>query len=117
MKAALANRKSGKLNCNALRIPVNSDLNLQAWKKYLDWHKDERLIKYLTYGFPLGMVGLKPNQHVVENHFSAKAYPDAVSKFLQAEVKRGAMMGPFEELPYSCCHMSPLMSRPKDVDA
>ena len=50
------------------------------------------------------------------NHASALTYPTHVSKFLRKEVELGAMCGPFNELSFKRCHVSPLTSRPKDED-
>ena len=38
----------------------------------------------------------------------------AVKDFLHEETTTGAMMGPFRGLTWHDCHVSPLMSRPKD---
>ena len=51
---------------------------------------------------------------LVTNHFSAKEYPKQVQSFLQQEIDRGAIMGPFDTPPHPDLHCSPLLTRPKD---
>ena len=40
-----------------------------------------------------------------------------MQEFLDKEVQLGVMWGPFDSLPLGECHVSPLMSRPKDGDS
>ena len=110
---ARAVHKSGKKNCDGLRVPIWSDLNIRAWEKYVPSHGDGRLIDFLRYGFPLGLIDRSLNRTEVVNHHSAVAYPDAISNYIHKEIKLGAMLGPYEALPCGDCHVSPLMTRPK----
>ena len=102
--------QSGKPNCDSVRIPLYSTLDIEAWNKYLPLHNDGRLIEFLNYDFPLGVQG----SVLVKNHPLALAFPTHVSEFLRKEVQLGAMLGPLDDIPFQQCHCSPLMGRPKD---
>ena len=107
-------RQSGRSSCDGLRIPLRLDINVQAWEKYTLVHRDPRLVQFLTYGFPLGMVSDPLNRSEIKNPYSAKAYPAAIRKYLSKEIQLGAILGPYAQLPSKECHLSSLMSRPKD---
>ena len=77
-------------------------------------HGDARLIDFLIYDL-LDMAGKRPDQKSAANH-SAQSYLRKVKKFLQKEIKLGAMIGPLNKLLFQCRHVSPLMSRPTDID-
>ena len=116
LEAAVRITHSGKHNCDGLRIPIWSDLNLNTWASLLSEYQDARLLQFLTYGFPLGTKVETLNRTHVTNHFSAVAFPDQVEKFLRKERKLGAILGPFTSWPVAGCHVSPLMTRPKCGD-
>ena len=116
LEAAVRIAHSGKYNCDGLRIPIWSDLNLNTWASLLPEYQDARLLQFLTYGFPLGTKAETLNRTHVTNHFSAVAFPDQVKKFLHKERKLGAILGPFTSWPIDGCHVSPLMTRPKCGD-
>ena len=116
LEAAVRIAHSGKYNCDGLRIPIWSDLNLKTLASLLPEYQDARLLQFLTYGFPLGTKAETLNRTHVKNHFSAVAFPDQVDKFLQKERKLGAILGPFTSWPVDGCHVSPLMTRPKSGD-
>ena len=49
------------------------------------------------------------------NHHSARAYPDAVTDYIKKEKELSALVGPFEDPPFTpWCKVSPLMTRPKN---
>ena len=106
---------TGKPNYKAARIPVKSDLNLEAWEDCLRDYPDKRLFQYLKFGFPLSMK--EPNElsnTQVVNHYSALQYPEQVLQYLNKEREWGAILGPFDHPPTDHFHCSPLLSRPKD---
>lgn len=41
-------------NCITVRIPLDSDLNIQAWREELNQYHDKTLCDYLEFGWPLG---------------------------------------------------------------
>ena len=77
----------------------------------------KRILQYLKFGFPLSLNDkTRLNSQHVTNHYSALAYPEAVSEYLLKEVGLGAMLGPFDTIDSTDIHCSPLLTRPKDFD-
>ena len=103
-------------NCNGARIPVSFHMNLNKWAEYVDCYKDRQLLQYLVYGFPLGRISEGPNRERVENHASAIEYGEDINQYLQKEIKLDAILGPLDQWPVPGCHVSPLMTRPKDIN-
>ena len=65
-------KQSGLPNYRQVRVPLNSGLCIEAWKKYLLEYKNQKLIQYLQFGFPLSIS--QPDlldNHNATNHFSA----------------------------------------------
>ena len=48
---------------------------------------------------------------------SAQCYPDHVRHYLQTETHGQAMLGPFNDLPFTWAQVCPLMTRPKRTPA
>ena len=70
-----------------------------------------------VFGFPLSIIKLDSLKNTdVTNHFSALQYPKAVTDYLYKEVKLGAILGRFDNIPYHKFHCSPLLTRPKELD-
>ena len=46
-------RSSAMPNFMKVRIPVQTQLNVEAWKKYLDLYRDKQLINLIQFGFLL----------------------------------------------------------------
>ena len=110
-------KESGVPNYRLARIPIHSDLRIEAWERHLQGYPDTRLIHYLKYGFPLS---IKSHDKLpiteVRNHFSAIAHSQAVEEYLTKEISAGAILGPFGIDLAHGIHSSPLLTRPKDVD-
>ena len=108
---------TGLPNYRQVRLQVHSDLNIQAWERLLENSPNTRLLDYLKFGFPLSLYNHESlaNKDVV-NHFSALQYPSAVTEYLHKEVNSGAILGPFDDIPYHEFHCFPLLTRPKDID-
>ena len=47
---------TGLPNYRMTFIPIKSGLHLQAWRNHLVDYPDQRLIQYLTFGFPLSVM-------------------------------------------------------------
>ena len=90
-------KDSGKLNFLGCRIPLTSQLKLQAWQEMLVGYWDVQLIHLLTFGFPLDY----NRNYTLDkgNHSSAVQYPDHVDAYLEAETGHGAILGPFAKNP------------------
>ena len=115
-KAAEHIRRSGVYNCDGARIPVASHMNLNKWAEYVDCYKDRRLLQFSVYGFPLGRISEGPNRETVDNHASAIEYREDINQYLRKEIRLDAILGPLDQWTVPGCPVSPLMTRPKDID-
>ena len=107
---------TGLPNYRLARFPIQSGLNLDAWRHHLEGYYNERLIEYLTYGFPLSLQDKAClNNTVVANHYSAKQFPADIKSYLDKEISLGTILGPFPEVTFNKFHCSPLLTRPKDM--
>ena len=98
----------GVSNYISARIPIKSDLNLDAWEHHLQDYPDKRLLQYLKFGFPLYLK--KPDElrnTQIVNHYSALQYPDQVLQYIDKEINLGAILGPCSHLPSNHFHCSP----------
>ena len=86
------------------RIPVESQLNIQAWESLLEGYWDKQLLECLKFGFPLGFNRTCPLNHDKDNHKSAVLFPDHVKKYIEDEQKFGAIIGPFQKSPIENLH-------------
>ena len=72
-------RQSGLPKYKQARVPLNSGLRIEAWKKYLSKYEDQKLVQYLQFGFPLSITQSKVlYNHNVKNHYSALQFQDEV---------------------------------------
>ena len=96
------------------RIPIKSGLNIDTWHRHLVDYPDNRLVEYLTYGFPLSITDSdRLCNHNISNHYSAIQFPTSIDQYLQKETDLGAMLGPFDHIDAPFYHCSPLLTRPK----
>ena len=115
--AASVIENCGLPNYKGARFPVHSNLNIDAWRRYLADYHDKRLLQYLTFGFPLSISPQSSlNNTVVTNHHSALQFHEAVDQYLSKEINLGAILGPFKEIKHPNLHCSPLLTRPKDAN-
>ena len=103
MEVSRAIRETGMPNYRMARYPIKSDLNIDAWAKYLEDYSNKKLVQYLTHGFPLSIINPDSlgNKHIT-NHFSALQFSEAVDQYLQKEIQLGAMLGAFDHI--DCTH-------------
>ena len=114
---AIVIHSTGLPNYRQARLPVHSNLNIEAWERLLINSPNTRLLDYLKFGFPLSLFNHESlhNREIV-NHFSALQHPKAVIEYLHKEVDLGAILGPFDNIPHHEFHCSPLLTRPKDLN-
>ena len=92
-------------------MPVQSDLNISAWRKYepIIAQKDKTLVDQLQCGFTMG---IDRSVHVdvpVTNHPSAREHYKVIDEFLIKHHASGAILGPYKSNPFSVhVHPSPL---------
>ena len=86
---------------------------MKTWEYHLSGYPDKRILQYLRYAFPLSLTeNVQLNSQHVTNHYSALAYPEAVTEYLLKEVRLGAMLGPFDKIDSQDIYCSPLLTRP-----
>ena len=102
-----------KPNYMQARLPVNSQLKVDAWKRHLNGYWDEQLVHLIEYGFPLDFNRNCPLINETANHKSATDFPSDIDAYIEEELKYDALLGPFKQHPIPSGHCSPFMSRPK----
>ena len=109
-------KHSGQPNYISARIQVPTELNIANWRAICGNYKDQLLLDYLEFGFPL-CVNRDELQFStqVENHPSAVNFPSDVDTYFQKELSHKAIVGAFHHFPFPV-HFSPLLSRPKPDD-
>ena len=93
---------------------VQSNLNIEIWKKNLKDYYDRDICQYLLYGRPANFTGTRPPEPTYKNHASATLHASQLDKFIKKEVSLGAMIGPLDKAPLApWTQTSPIMTRPK----
>ena len=108
-------RATGLQNHMGARVPLDSEINIGAWRDLatLD-REDQQLIDLIQFGFPLGYNGPAMHTSAPINHQSAFQYPTHISDFIREELDHGALIGPLHEPMFTQWqHISPMMTRPK----
>lgn len=116
MKAVYeAIRSTGLPNALENRQYISSGLKIQNWRALATGHHDDSwLIELLQFGSLLQYTGPPPTPLCIDNHSSARAYPEHVRKYIEKELSEGALIGPLSSHPFpSAPHVNPIMSRPK----
>ena len=63
-------RSTGLPNYKAARIPIKSDLNVDAWESQLRDYSDKRILQYMKFGFPLPLTRASElHNKEVTNHY------------------------------------------------
>ena len=84
------------------RSPVQSNLNIDAWKKYASIIDpvDPTLIPQLEFGFSMAIDFSHDIQVPVTNHPSARHEPAVIDEFIIKHCNSGALLGPFKQNPF-----------------
>ncbi|CAH1257542.1 Hypp1851 [Branchiostoma lanceolatum] len=101
---------SGDFNFRGLRIPVNSNLNISAWRAALSQYHDAVVADFLEFGWPVGYTAATIPRSTLRNHPSASEHSDAVEDYLEKEIRLGATHGPFFDTPFEHFACSPLQT-------
>ena len=112
IRSHLLIRASGIPNYLGCRIPVQSHLNIENWKRYLVNYWDQQITDLLQYGFPLDFDRNCPLMATETNHTSALQNNSHVWEYIREELQFEAILGPFSSKPIDM-HVSPLMIRDK----
>ena len=109
-------KASGVPNHGGMRVPLPSTFDLEYISREISGYHDQKLLDYLTFGFPLG---LDPDIHIIsdnnDNHAPAVRHAEAIDAYIAVEKGHGALFGPFESEPHPEFTWSPLMTHPKGV--
>ena len=106
-------RATNKPNYMEARLPVDSQLKVDAWKRHLGNYWDKQLLQLLEFGFPLDFNRNCLLRHEPGNHKSATEFPRDVDAYIAEELKYDALLGPFDTHPIASGHCSPFMTRAK----
>ena len=108
-------KSTGLPNAMSARVPLPTTLNVEAWRRNINAIGGRpNILDFIVYGFPLGYLGPITDSVGVDNHPSAMQFPRQVQQFIDKEIDKGGVIGPFDDPPFHpWCHVSPLMSRPK----
>ena len=107
-------RNSGVPNHMGVRRPVPSDMKCDAWEHMLSGYADAEIVDFLRFGWPVAYTAPTIPTPTFKNHASATRFPDAIDKFIEKELSKNALLGPFIHPPFdSWTQISPLMTRDK----
>ena len=106
-------RRTNKPNFMLARIPVRSQLNVEAWCEHLGEYWDQQLLQLIRFGFPLDFNRACNITNEPGNHKSAVDYPKDINAYIAEEKQYDAIIGPFNENPIYGGHSSPFMTRAK----
>ena len=108
-------RKKGYPNMFGARIPVKSRWNIKLLEHKLQGYHDKQIIEGLKFGWPTGRLPSLPDPEVTfKNHKGATDYTQALREYINKEKTKGAIIGPFKEIPFQDrVGISPLSTRPK----
>ena len=108
---------SNKFNFELCRIPINNRLNMAFLRHMLSDYKDFQVCDLLEFGFPLGCsedIKDLPSSLKVKNHKGAREFPSEIQSYLESEISRGTVLGPFNNNPFETkLFLSPLNTVPK----
>ena len=109
----LATVVAGDFNYRAARVPVPSEMDIDAWRRNLEGYEDMAIVDFLEYGWPAACdvgAGFIPTWH---NHPTALNFEADVDYYVEVERGHSAIMGPFDGMPFTSMQVSPLMTRLK----
>ena len=111
--------KSKKFNFEGCRIPVNTRMNMEFIRSWLQDYEDYRVCDFLEFGFPIGAKDIssllsdinKKDLWKFKNHKGANDFPEEINRYFQKEIASNAIIGPFKSNPFSSgIKISPLNS-------
>ena len=105
---------SNAYNKDVCKIQVNNKWNFHLLEQLLVQYEDRYIVQYLKYGWPVERDDNVPLEMAGINHKGATEFQDHVDKYIEKELSLGAMIGPFEKIPFKCAvGISPLSTRAK----
>ena len=70
-------------------------------------------MNFLRYGWPSSFHNQKPLMSTLKNHSSGLSYPRHIEHYIEKEISKQALIGPFSYPPIIPLHVSPILTRPK----
>jgi hypothetical protein len=95
--------------------PYNSDEFDRMLKKHNLHTAYPQLVKNLTLGFPLGRLPILERTVIIENHDSVRKHADVVGKYIEEEVSKDRMSGPFSRTEMEAICRGPFYCSPMIV--
>ena len=91
-----------------------SNWNIEYLSNKLVHYSDTEIVELLLYGFPIECKVTNGTRQIPDNHAGAKHFPNEIDAYIQKELKKGTLIGPFDENPFGeeAC-LSPMNTRPK----
>ena len=93
-------RDSGVPNYLQARIRVPSKFNFQYLETKLANYPNNCLLDYLKFGFPIEHDGRDVTHNHVNHKGASEEFYEHILKYLQVELKEGAILGPFRACPF-----------------
>ena len=107
-------RETGVSNHKSAKIEVNNEWNLDKLEEWLVDYHDKEVVEYLKYGWPLNATQTEINNSIPANQSGVQSNPEQVCRYLQEEISRGSIIGPFTTNSFGKeARFSPLDTRPK----
>ena len=104
---------AGLSNYHRVHMQLPSNLHFREREVLACTEDDTGLIEFLKYGFPMGYEGLVPTP-TGNNCTSAMQHLWNVATYMLTELEEGAMLGPFEDIPFiPWCQVNTLLTCPK----
>ena len=106
---------TGMSNADGCKIRVHTGWNVEYLQTQLVDYHDKEVVEYLMYGFPIERDTSVPLQMGGTNHKGATDFPEHIDRYVDRELRMGAMIGPLESIPFKTAQVaiSPLSTRPK----
>ena len=100
-----------KINSENIKLKASTPINIKVLNDELRSHPDREFVSYLihglTNGFDTGMQNL-PTSFQCKNLKSAINDPATVSSLIEAELEKGYLIGPYDEIPYEHFRINPI---------
>ena len=92
------------------RKPIQTRWNLELLEELLEDYEDKDIVEWIRYGWLPSLA----DPRISKNHKGATDHLEALAKYIHKEQAQGAIMGPYEHIPFlGKVGISPLSTRPK----
>ena len=88
-------------NKDMCHIRVNHHWNFELLRQLLVDYHDKEIVELLQFGWPIERNDDIPLELGGINHKGATKFPAEIDRYIEKEINMGAMIGPFESIPFS----------------